>query len=62
MGDHEENWGPSQGISVNDPTKQNGGMTTVGLGEVLCVRTRSGSSWKMAGQITLQAMDQTLRV
>lgn len=60
--DHEENWGPSRGISVNDPTKQNGSQVQVGLGEVLCVRTRSGSSWQMAGQITLQAMDQTLRV
>jgi hypothetical protein len=62
MSDYEVRWGPSQGISVNDPTKQNINIVQVGLGEVLCVRTRSGSSWQMAGLITLQAMDQTLRV
>ena len=61
LGDHEETWGPSRGISVNDPQKQMG-TTTVGLGEILTVRTYSGSSWRLAGSIILEAKNQTLRV
>ena len=61
MGDYEENWGPSSPISVNDPTKQTG-TTTCGVGDTLVVRTRSGNSWQMAGQIVLRAENQTLRV
>ena len=61
MGDHEENWGPSSPISVNDPTKQTG-TTTCGVGDTLVVRTRSRNSWQMAGQIVLRAENQTLKV
>ena len=62
VGETEEQWRPSNPLSLNDPSSSTGVLTTATTGDLVVVKIYKNSSWTQVGSITLENKNQTLRV